>query len=411
MSSFSKPLFQSRWDWIMLCMCGLCMGAADLVPGISGGTIAFILGFYHDLLSSIKTFDRKAFGLLLRFQIKEFGQTVAWEFLLTLGSGVLLAFILFSTGISYVLNHETYRVLLYSSFLGLICASAFFFVRQIQRWTFISCIALFIGVAGAYFLTGNSTNFLSSKEGLDIFFPSNQLKYMDFSKPIRNYDLVEQRLLDVPLTTVSAMLAKKLITTDTPVYNPRNRSYGVLSDYFHTSVQSIFQWHLILCGAVAICAMLLPGISGSYVLVILGVYTVVIGALSDFIAEGKQGIWDQNAFMILMNLMVGIALGALSFARIASWFLKRYPDFSIALLTGFMMGALRFIWPFWSYEYFIDPLKPSKGLTFILREPLLPDVFSPLFFVAVFFAAFAFIFIFLLESWSAKMIPANSPLP
>lgn len=398
--SSSKPIFQNSWDWLMLSMCGLCMGAADLVPGISGGTIAFMLGFYQDLLRSIKSFDLKALALLFKFRIREFLQVVAWEFLLALGSGIILAFILFSKGIDYVLNHETYRVLLYSSFLGLITASTFFFVRQIKRWSLSTVAALILGIVTAYLLTGSFRS--NSQERLDLYFPADQLKFVDFSKKIQNYDLAEQKLLDIPLSTLSAMLSRNLITESTPVYNRKQQTHGIVSDYIEKPHSSVLDGRLVLCGIMLICAMLLPGISGSYLLVVLGIYAMVIGALTDFIEGIKHGSWNQDAFAILSSLSVGMVIGGLSFARLACWLLKRYPDISIALLTGFMAGALRSMWPFWSYVYAIDPLKPSRGLTFILQDPILPNIFTPLFFVAAFFASFAFVFIYLLESWAAK---------
>lgn len=279
-----------------LFFCGLCMGTADLVPGISGGTIAFILGIYQPLLESLKSFNAP--------------RKTEWRFLATLVSGILTAILSFAHLLHSALSHDVYRVYLYAGFFGLILASFIFCVRQVNTWNWKIALGLFLGAASAYFLT--------EKTG------SHSQAVIDLSPG--------------------------------------------------------FCLWLMVCGALAVCALLLPGISGSYILTLLGVYPTVIQALVNFTRS-------LEALAILASLGIGILVGAAIFAKAVSWLLKEYPNMSLAVLSGFMIGAIRSLWPF------------EIGET--LDSPLLAK--------AAFCAIAGFAVVFLLEAKSKQRIRAGNP--
>lgn len=268
------------------------MGAADLVPGISGGTIAFIMGFYQDLLINIKS-----------FRIQSIASNPATLFLGVLVSGIFTSFILLAPFFDQILNHEIYRTYLYSCFLGLIAASIVLTFKQIEKWQLDKVMVLLVGMILGFVLTS-----------IDL-------------KPL-NMDLKP----------------------------------------------ALFDPWLMFCGSLAVCALLLPGISGSYLLTILGSYPLAIGALADFIKSAKIGLFDFESFMILANLSIGILFGAIVFSRVVLWLLKSYRNGTIALMTGFMVGALPTVWPFWSYSFFTHPFKPEKGLLLRAETPILPAI-------------------------------------
>lgn len=277
-------------NFLFVMFCGMCMGAADLVPGISGGTIAFIMGFYKELLTSIKS-----------FRIRSIFSSTTTRFLGSLLSGIFLSLILLAPFFDRILNHEVYRTYLYSSFFGLIAASIVLSFKQIEKWQFNLKATLVIGMITAFMLTS-----------IDL-------------KPLNNEAL--PALID--------------------------------------------PW-LMFCGSIAVCALLLPGISGSYLLTILGSYSIVISALADLIESAKKGLFDASSFIILLNLSGGILFGAIIFSRVVLWLLNHYRNLTISLMTGFMIGALPTVWPFWSYSFFTHPLKPEKGLLLRTEAPILP---------------------------------------
>lgn len=286
--------------WFLF-FCGICMGAADLIPGFSGGTLAFIFGFYEPLLASLQTFNRTAFRELFRGKWNNFCDRVEWRFLLTLLSGVLCSIVCFAQLFHYILSHELYRTYLYAVFLGFVLASFFLYVQQIQQWT----ISVLIG-----FLCGTVLGFLLSDTAL--------------------------------------------------IQNSSREIEGLL----------YFSW-LTLCGALAICALLLPGISGSYVLMLLGVYPTVISALVEFTQGLQRFEFHSEAFAILLSISLGVILGGVSFAKVLSYFLRSYPSLSIATLCGFLIGAVRSVWPFWIYQNV--PSTISKSAHLVPVKPYFPD--------------------------------------
>lgn len=272
------------------------MGSADVVPGVSGGTIALILEIYEDFILAIKSLGSKATLSLFWGRYKSFHREVSWDFLLVLLSGMLTAIAAFSHLIYALLNDPVARIYLYHFFIGMIGASLLYCFRRMKAVNLTHWIAIGAGVFVAFFLTG-----------------------------IKGDPLVHE--------VVSPATAG--------IANP---------------------W-LMFCGVVAVCAMMLPGISGSYLLVVLGAYPTVIGAITDFVST-----FSGESFWILANVVVGIGLGAILFSRFLSWLLHHYHDLTMAALVGLMIGALRALWPYWTYA------SQEKGAQLFAVSPYLPDL-------------------------------------
>lgn len=308
------PQISSLRDWLRLICCGLCMGTADIIPGISGGTIAFIMGFYQDLINSIKSLNGLAFQQLFQGKFRLFFNTISWKFLIGLVTGIVIAMVSLAHLVLSILNHELYRIYLYATFFGLIIASSVLCGWQLQRWSLKPFLAFLIAAIVAFFLTGSTIS------------------------PLPSHDLFDVKLFDT--------------------------------------------W-IILCGALAFSAMILPGISGSYLLTILGVYAPAVAALADFTAGLARGQFDLDSFILLANILIGILLGAIFFTRCISWVLNKYHDIAIAGLTGFMVGALRSVWPFWNYQYTPLPLNLEKGPQLEILDPILPSLMIPETWIAI----------------------------
>lgn len=273
---------------------GMFMGIADLVPGVSGGTIAFILGVYERLINAIKGVGTKN-----------------WDpkFLFPLIGGIAFSICTFAHLLEGLLNNLEWRSYLYATFLGMILGSTLFCSKQIKAWSISRLFALTIGLVASFVLTGHIN-----------------------------------------------------LATAPPI---------------HESL-----W-IVLCGAIAISAMLLPGVSGSYLLTILGIYPTVIQNLNTLTGGLAKGVFEAASFQFMALLLAGIILGAIVFSRVVSWCLSHYHDISIATLTGFMLGGLQTVWPFWVYDVVPHALKPEKGLVLIPKEMILPDLSSQLFLMGV----------------------------
>lgn len=254
-------------DYILLFFKGMSMGAADLVPGVSGGSIALITGIYERLLDSIKSIDGKALGLLKKLQIQAFWKHINGKFLLTLLAGILTSIFTLSKIISYLM--EEHPIPLWSFFSGLIVISALIILRDIQRWNWGVLFAIFLGTFTAYLITG------------------------------------------LPPTSSPDAL-----------------------------------WFVFVAGAIAICAMILPGISGSFLLLILGQYERILLAV------------NQKDTITLGLFAIGCIIGLLSFSRLISWLLKNYHSVTIGLLSGFMLGSINKLWP---WKQVISYRLNSKG--------------------------------------------------
>lgn len=397
-----KPRLETIRGWLWQIFCGMCMGAADLVPGISGGTVAFIMGIYEGLIGSLKTFNPTTFSLLLRFRFKDFFNAFAWEFLVALILGASCSFFMFAELFDDILNHEEYRVSLYSAFMGLILASALFCARQVKSWDWRKYAALVLGGGIAFILTGTGLALPALEGEYGVHIPRERT-YNPSGKPILNYHEGDQILIGVSSETLKAMLSRGVVDPTTRVYKSDLNYYKVAGESVKDEDERPrISVSMVFSGAVAICAMLLPGVSGSYLLTILGVYPTVIGALADLTKGLKSMQFDSEAFFILLSLGLGIMLGAISFARVLSWVLKHYHDITVALLTGFMLGALRSVWPYWSYAYELVPLRLEKGPQIIIVDPLLPDITSMASWVSFGFLILGFTAVFIIDGL-AKM--------
>lgn len=240
--------------YFIISLKGVAMGAADAVPGVSGGTIAFISGIYEELVTTISNINFSLLKVWKQEGFYSFWNKLNANFLLALLSGILISFVSFMRLAKYLIENQP--VLIWSFFFGLIIASIFYVGKQIKRWRLITFIAIVIGTITAFYITTLPS--LGSNE------------------------------------------------------NP----------YF-----------LFFAGALAICAMILPGISGSFILVILGAYKTLSDALHDF------------DFQRIALFAGGAIIGLLSFSRLLKWLFKNYENTTLALLTGFIIGSLNKIWP------------------------------------------------------------------
>ncbi|MBN1820373.1 MAG: DUF368 domain-containing protein [Prolixibacteraceae bacterium] len=298
-------------DYLVIILKGIGMGAADVIPGVSGGTIAFITGIYEELVNSIKSINGKAIKLFFQGKLKEFWESINGTFLLSVVFGIGISIFSLAKLLEYLLRE--YPILIWSFFFGLIIASAVFIGKSVKKWNAGVIISAIGGIIIAYFIT--------------IISPAEA-----------------------------------------------NTSY----------------WFIFLSGAIAICAMILPGISGSFILVLLGMYKFILEAVGDL------------NFVVLGIFLAGALVGIITFSNILSWFLKKYHDYTIALLAGFMLGSLNKVWP-WK-ETAIETTGVDKTL---LEHNLLPGAYEKLgndsmLGAAVLFAVLGFILIFLFEKFSAK---------
>ena len=272
-------------DYILLALKGIAMGGADVVPGVSGGTIAFITGIYEGLLNSIKSVDLEALKLLFGLKLKAFWEKVNGRFLVTLISGIIISLVTLSKLIGFLLAN--YPIQLWSFFFGLVIISSILVAKEIKKWRAIMVLALIIGTITAFF-----------------------------------------------------------ITKFTPAETPESG------------------WFVFISGAIAICAMILPGISGSFILLILGKYSFIINAL------------NERNIQVIVIFGLGCAVGLLSFSRLLSWLLQNYHNLMVAFLSGFMIGSLNKIWP-WkeTIETYVDRHGEVKPL---VQENILPTDYQAL---------------------------------
>lgn len=281
---------------VLLFLKGMGMGSADIVPGVSGGSIALITKIYEELLSSINSFDLDALKLLAKFDIVAFWKHVNASFLLTLFLGILTSIFAFSKAITFLI--DSYPIPLWSFFCGLILISAIIILRDIKRWNIIAILMFPIGVVIAYFIT------------------------------------------ELPM-----------------ISSPNNI------------------WFTFISGAIAICAMILPGISGSFLLLILGKYEYILHAV------------NEKNFVVLAIFALGCITGLLLFSRLISWFLKNYHAITLSFLSGFMIGSINKIWP-WK-KILSYRMSSSGDQKPFLTENILPHVYltetgqEPAFLVAI----------------------------
>ncbi|RSC94057.1 DUF368 domain-containing protein [Tenacibaculum singaporense] len=246
---------RTKKDYFVIALKGMAMGAADVVPGVSGGTIAFISGIYEELLGSISNINLK----LLKTLKKE-GLASAWEqvngnFLAALFVGIFISIVSLAKMISWLLVHHP--ILVWSFFFGLVLASVIYIAKQVTQWNLVSGILLMLGAILAYYIT--TLNPLVSENSSMLF--------------------------------------------------------------------------MFLAGAIAICAMILPGISGSFILVLLGAYKPVLAAV------------NNRDFTTIAFVGLGAIVGLLTFSRVLKYLFENYKNYTLVVLTGFIIGSLNKIWP------------------------------------------------------------------
>ncbi|MGJ8592681.1 MAG: DUF368 domain-containing protein [Aquaticitalea sp.] len=261
-------------DYAIVSLKGMAMGAADAVPGVSGGTIALISGIYEELIETISGVNLSLFTTLRKQGFGEFWKQLNGNFLIALFTGILISFVSFMRLAKYLI--ENHPILIWSFFFGLIVASVYFVGKQIKKWTLVTVVVFLLGALFAYYIS--------------------QLPSMADSN------------------------------------------------------SSIF---LFFAGALAICAMILPGISGAFILVILGAYKTLSDALNDF------------DFKKIAIFAAGALVGILSFSHVLKWLFKNYPNITLAVLTGFIFGSLNKIWP---WKKVLTWRKDSAGIDIPLVE-------------------------------------------
>lgn len=290
-------------DYAVLTLKGMAMGAADVVPGVSGGTIAFIAGIYDELINSIKCINMHSLKLLFTGKIAAFWKAVNGNFLFALLLGIAISVFSLAKLITYLLLNEP--VLVWSFFFGLVLASTWFVTKDIKGWNWKTVAGFVGGAVIAYY-----------------------------------------------------------ITVATPA---------------ETSTNLMF---IFLCGAIAICAMILPGISGSFILVLLGKYFYVMEAVKTL------------DLVVLGVFAFGAALGITSFSRVLSYALKNFRNITLSVLSGFMLGSLNKVWPWKEVEKLV-----SDGHEVMIEHNIAPNTEVA---EAVVLMLIGFILVYVLEKISAK---------
>ena len=242
-------------NYLVISLKGMAMGAADVVPGVSGGTIAFISGIYEELLASISGVNLATLKLIRTDGIKAAWKAINGNFLIALLCGIFISIISLAKLISWLLEHKP--ILVWSFFFGLVLASVLYIGKQISKWNALTIILLIAGAGIAYFIT-----------------------------------------------TLQPLISEN----SSPLF-------------------------LFLAGALAICAMILPGISGAFILVLLGAYKPVLEAI------------HTKDIKLLAILALGAIIGLLSFSKALNWLFNHFRNFTLAVLTGFILGSLNKIWP------------------------------------------------------------------
>lgn len=298
-------------DYLIISLKGMAMGAADVVPGVSGGTIAFISGIYEELITSLNNINVSLFKTLKKDGVKTAWKQLNGSFLLALFLGIGISVLTLAKGLKWVLEHHP--ILIWAFFFGLVLASILFVGKQIKTWNIAVTLGLIIGAITAYYIT--------------------------------------------TIPSVSS---------------------------------SDSSWFLFLAGALAICAMILPGISGAFILVLLGAYKPILEAI------------DTLNIKTIAIVGCGAVIGLLSFSKLLKWLFKNYHNITLAVLTGFIIGSLNKIWP---WKNVLSYRTNSKGI----KVPFLEESISPLSYQgdnlllpAITLMILGFLTIFILEKVGSK---------
>jgi putative membrane protein len=310
-------------NYLLLVLKGIAMGAANVIPGVSGGTIALITGIFERLIHAIKSFNLKAIRLLFSLKFKEFAHHVDLYFLVAVFGGIIIAILSLARLLGYLFIH--YPVFIWSFFFGLVLASVYFVGKSISKWSSSVIVAFAIGAVAAF-----------------------------------------------------------LITFLNPAAEDRSIPY------------------LMLCGVVAICSMILPGLSGSFVLILMGNYQLV---MIDSV--------NNLDLTVLIPTGIGMVAGLLAFSHFLSWVFKRYRNQTISLLTGFILGSLGILWPWQKTVFMVDEL----GNNILKRgEPVvfkyiryIPDYIDREVVFAILFAIAGIITIWVIEKLAGQKSEAINP--
>jgi len=311
-------------QYLLITAKGIAMGAADVVPGVSGGTIAFISGIYEELIETIHNLDLGFFKTWRSDGFKTAWQKYNLAFLVALFGGIAVSILSLANLITFLL--ETYPIFVWSFFFGLVIASILYVGRQITKWNPKIMIALILAAVFAYAIT--------------------------LAKPLSSGDSL---------------------------------------------------WYLFVAGFIAIIAMILPGISGAFILLLMGAYKMIIGTLTD-LSEGISTFnWQlfSGALLKILVFAVGAIVGLKVFSKVLNWMFKHHKNLILAVLTGFMVGALNKIWP---WKEVLEYRVSSKGhLVPFLEQSIWPNQFeNPQIFWAIVFMVVGFLVIFLLELFAVK---------
>ncbi len=297
--------------YIILFFKGLGMGAANVIPGVSGGTIALITGIFERLINSIKSFNFKAIKLLFTGKFKEFVKYTDLYFLIAIITGIVIAIVTLARLFDFLF--ENYPVYIWSYFFGLVLASVYFVGKTVSKWTLSVIITFIIGTAIA-----------------------------------------------------------------------------IIISFLNPALENKNFFYLIICGVAAICSMILPGLSGSFILFIMGNYKLVaIDAINNVDIK------------ILIPVLIGAVGGLLIFSHILSWVFKKYRNETISLLTGFILGSVSILWPWQKKLFLLDELGNQilkKGEPIVVSyERILPEAFNSQFFIAIGFIILGILSIWIIE--------------
>jgi putative membrane protein len=306
----SKPPRRRFVDYLGLYARGFAMGASDIVPGVSGGTMALILGIYEELLSSIRAvLNREALGHALRLRLKKALDLIPWPFLLSVALGIFSAVLTMSYVLEWIL--ERYPSLLWGFFFGLVVASIFTVSRRVEKWGAGPIVGLIVGAVGTFFLVGA-----------------------------------------VPVQTPNTW------------------------------------WFFFLSGALAISAMVLPGISGAFILVLLGKYQTLLSAVTSL--DIAPLFW----------VVAGAGVGIVSFAQFLGWLFKRFHDVTVAVLVGMLVGSLRKLWP---WKETLQTMLDRHGKEIPLAERnILPAALTWEVGATILLAVLGFVLIWQLTAWADR---------
>ena len=303
-------------EFIILILKGLGMGAANVIPGVSGGTIALITGIFERLIDAIKSFNLKAAKLLFTFKLAAFSKHTDLKFLIAVFIGIAISIKSLAHLFDYLFTN--YPIYIWAYFFGLVLASVYFVGKRITHWGISVAASFIIGTAIA--------------------------------------------------VTIS-------------VLNPATENQGFI--------------YLIICGVAAICSMILPGLSGSFILFIMGNYKLV----------AIEAINDMD-FNILIPVIIGAIVGLLAFSHLLSWVFKKYRNQTISLLTGFILGSVSILWPWQNKIYLLNDigLKIIKsGEPIVIKyERYLPKNFDLAFFISIGLIIFGVVSIWAIELGAQK---------